>query len=149
MLKIFILSGPNSSDPAITYAFNALLLVFAVRVFYGIITTPGTRTSISDIIFTLVATVILSLLVGAVGSFILFNLNNYSPVLAWVTILAISLMWVIGERYGKQKKARELADNHRFHEAFMARHAGDLCRYCDAYKTGDGVIHHAPSCSQR
>jgi hypothetical protein len=31
----------------------------------------------------------------------------------------------------------------------MARHGNDLCRYCDAYKTGDGVIHHAPACSRR
>lgn len=33
--------------------------------------------------------------------------------------------------------------------AFEARHKDDLCRYCDAYRTGDGEIHHAPSCRNR
>jgi hypothetical protein len=147
--NLLILSNTIDSYPAIAFPFVLLLLVFAVLVFHGIITTPGTSTSFIDVIFTLVASGFLTLLVGGIGGIVLYKINDSSPALAWFSVVAFCLICVLVHRGGKKKKARERADNQRFHEAFMARHGNDLCRYCDAHKTGDGVIHHAPACSRR
>lgn len=50
----------------------------------------------------------------------------------------------VGDRMTGSPTGREKARQQ--HEAWETRHKDDLCRYCDAYKTGDGEIHHSPSC---
>jgi hypothetical protein len=69
--------------------------------------------------------------------------------LAWLAVTAFSVICLFMYRHNKQRRARELESNQAFHEAFMACHSNDLCNYCDAFKTGDGEVHHLPSCSRR
>jgi hypothetical protein len=45
------------SWPVIAWPFALLLLIFAVRVFNGLITTPGSYSGLLEVIFTFAATV--------------------------------------------------------------------------------------------
>jgi|ERR1017187_40294 hypothetical protein len=129
--------------------FGLLLLIFAVRVFHGIITTPGSYTGFMEVIFTFAAKIFLTALVGFLGGLLLFGLNAYSPGLAWVALVAFSGLCVFMRDYNKQQKSREMEDRRSFHESWQARHKDDLCNYCDASKDGEGNIRHAPSCRNR
>jgi hypothetical protein len=132
--------------PLIAVPFGLLLLIFAVRVFHGIITTPGSYTGFMEVIFTFAATIFLTALVGLLGGPLLFGLNAYSPGLAWIALAAFSGLCVFMHDYNKKKKTREMEDRRRSHESWQARHKDDLCNYCDAWKDGEGNIRHAPSC---
>ena len=63
--------------------FWLLVAVVAIKIFHGIITTPGTSTGFMDVIFTAVATVILTALLAGIGWAILVAVTTYSPPLAW------------------------------------------------------------------
>jgi hypothetical protein len=76
----------------------------------------------------------------------LFAISASSPPLAWVAVLAFSVLCMVMHDYNKKKEAREREDRRRSHEGWQARHKDDLCNYCDAWRDGDGNVHHAPSC---
>ncbi|MBM3727917.1 MAG: hypothetical protein FJW40_21140 [Acidobacteria bacterium] len=141
--------GSKRKCGLIALPFGILLLVFAVRVFHGIITTPGSHTGCIEVIFTFAATAFLTAIVGGIGGLILFGLASQSSALAWLALLAFSALCIFMHDYNKKKKARQIKERRAAHESWLARHKDDLCNYCDAWRDGDGNVHHAPSCRNR
>jgi hypothetical protein len=144
MLNLLVPSNNPDSLPTIVIPFGILLLVFAIRCFIALAWTHG-RPGCSDAIFTLFATALFTAIVGGLSGVLLFSINDYSPALAWLALAAFILIAVVVYRRNEMESAQE----HRRQEAWEARHKDDLCRYCDAYKTGDGEIHHTPTCAGR